>query len=287
MKALDNLWLNVGAMKSGTSWLARQFEDHPDVFLTPIKEIHYFAHVHSPVKFLDRNGRVEALKTYINWVSTDLHPDILKFNLRWFESYLDEPVDDIWFRNLYKDRGAKRYCAEFSNITAVLDETAWAHIKNISDNVKVTYTMRDPFVRLWSHTRFQAQINGVFHQIPTWRETEYRAFFDSGDLLQHSCYSHTISKLRHNLEPHQYRLIYFEDFRDNPLKELRGVEQFLSIEQKDYFNLEFHNPSLPLGIPGQFLLAAQRAIGSEFDSLDHLGARIPTSWTLPERVSKE
>lgn len=285
MKLFDNILLNIGAMKAGTTWLAVQLGSHPDIFLPPVKEVHYFAHIHSPTKLLDTNGRLRALKTCISWISPELHLELLRQDLRWFDMYLSEPINDAWFYNLYKNRGAKKYCAEFSNITAILNDEAWTHIKCLSDNIKVVYTMRDPLMRLWSHTRFQASTNGVFEHIPQWGETEYRDFLNSGDLLQHSCYSHTISTLRRNLEPYQFILLYFEDFRSNPLEQLRRIERFMSISRKNYHNLGFHNPSLPLEMPEPFLLASRDAISAEFDRLDKLGVPIPNNWTLPERHS--
>ena len=35
-------FLVIGAKKSGTSWLRRQLEYHPDIWFPPMKEIHYF-----------------------------------------------------------------------------------------------------------------------------------------------------------------------------------------------------------------------------------------------------
>lgn len=40
---IENLFLSVGAMKVGTTWLYGQLKDHPDIHFTPEKEIHYFA----------------------------------------------------------------------------------------------------------------------------------------------------------------------------------------------------------------------------------------------------
>jgi Sulfotransferase domain len=285
MTLFDNMFLNIGAMKSGTSWLAKQLEDHPDIYLPPPKEVHYFAHMHSPVKLLDINGRIEVLKTYVSWVSHDMNIDLLRQNLHWFDMYLDEPINDAWFYawfyNLYKYRASKKYCAEFSNLTSILNDEAWTHIRYLSNNIKVTYTLRDPFMRLWSHIRFQAGINGVIEYIPQWGETEYNNFLNSVDVLQHSLYSNTISTLRRNLEPYQFLLLYFEDIRRNPLKELRRIEHFLSISRKTYDNLVFHNPSSFLEMPEPFLLAFRDVISAEFDKLTKLGVPIPDDWTLP------
>ena len=35
-------FLCVGAQKAGTSWLYQQLEPHPDFWMPPVKELHYF-----------------------------------------------------------------------------------------------------------------------------------------------------------------------------------------------------------------------------------------------------
>lgn len=40
---IENLFLSVGAMKAGTTWLYEQLKDHPEIYFTPRKEIHYLA----------------------------------------------------------------------------------------------------------------------------------------------------------------------------------------------------------------------------------------------------
>src|SRR5438067_11210494 len=35
-------FLCIGAQKAGTSWLYRQLTEHPDFWMPPVKELHYF-----------------------------------------------------------------------------------------------------------------------------------------------------------------------------------------------------------------------------------------------------
>jgi hypothetical protein len=42
-------FLCIGAQKAGTSWLNEQLLRHPEVYLPPIKEVHFFNYLHSPV----------------------------------------------------------------------------------------------------------------------------------------------------------------------------------------------------------------------------------------------
>jgi len=37
-----DFFVGIGAAKSGTSWVAEYLREHPDVAMSPIKELHYF-----------------------------------------------------------------------------------------------------------------------------------------------------------------------------------------------------------------------------------------------------
>ena len=40
--------VGIGAQKAGTTWLARYLEHHPEAYVSPIKELHYFDAPRSP-----------------------------------------------------------------------------------------------------------------------------------------------------------------------------------------------------------------------------------------------
>jgi hypothetical protein len=104
MKLIDDIFPSIGAMKAGTSWLAKQIEDHPEIYITPVKEVHYFAHMHSPIKILDKNGRIEAIKTYVAWTNADIDMNKLKEDLAWFDSYLDDNINDAVLQSIQAAR---------------------------------------------------------------------------------------------------------------------------------------------------------------------------------------
>ena len=39
-------FLCIGSQKAGTSWLFEQIRQHPDIWMPPIKELHYFDHLY-------------------------------------------------------------------------------------------------------------------------------------------------------------------------------------------------------------------------------------------------
>lgn len=55
------MFMCIGAQKSGTTWLHRQLRNHPQIWLPPVKELHYF----DTIQFNNfENYRVKRLKRY-------------------------------------------------------------------------------------------------------------------------------------------------------------------------------------------------------------------------------
>jgi len=284
---IDHLFLSVGAMKASTSWLYKQLENHPDIYSTPVKEIHYFAHTHTNITFLDFNAKIATFKTYFRYLDAQSNAERVSRDLRWFASYLEDPVDDNWFIKLFAERGTHKYCAEYSNLISTLDDATWKHILGIAKNVKVVYTLRDPLSRLWSHTRFHHAVNKTEGALSSWSAEKFRKYFVSEGLISHGMYYSNILRMRGHLTDDQLMIFFFEDFRRDPALELRRVETFLDISHIDYSpeDLEVvHNPSPPLPMPETFIEAACEFIEPELEQLELLNLKTPESWYCLERL---
>jgi len=282
---VDNLFLSVGAMKAGTSWLFRQLRNHPDIFSTPVKEIHYFAHIHTNIAFLDFNSRIQAFKSYLSWLDPQSNVDSVRRDLRWYLSYLDDPVDDAWFIKLFEERGVCKYCAEYSNLLSIQDDAAWKHILQIAKNVKVIYTLRNPLSRLWSHTRFHHAISNFEGSLTSWSTDDFRKFFISEGLINHGNYYDNITKIRGHLTSDQMLISLFDDFRHDPARELRKLEVFLGISHIHYAREDLEtvcNPSPSLVMPEVFVRAASEIVARELEQLDSIDVEIPESWSRRE-----
>ena len=61
-KIFRNLFLSVGAMKAGTTWLYAVLERHPELYFCPEKEVHYFYHRYVDDGLLSEAHRLEKAK---------------------------------------------------------------------------------------------------------------------------------------------------------------------------------------------------------------------------------
>jgi hypothetical protein len=280
---IDNLFLSVGAMKAGTSWLFKQLEHHPDIYSNPVKEVHYFGHVHTEVPFLDFASRLENLKAHVRWLDPACDPRALQKDLRWFETYLSDPVDDRWFLKLFHSRTTQKYCADYSNLVCILDDAGWNHVSRLAKNVKVLYTLRDPLKRLWSHVRFHYALSESIENLRHWNATQFEEYFIAEGLVAHGNYASNIATMRRHLGADRVLVCFFEDFRSRPARELEKIESFLEISNTEYKAddlRQVHNPSQELPMAGQFIMAASKHARRGIEQLALAKVKIPETWSF-------
>jgi len=279
----DNLFLSVGAMKAGTTWMQRVLELHPEIYFTPEKELHYFAHAYmqdgAPLSARARLGRA---RHYVGIDPQADTPDDVRARLLWTANYLSEPIDDLWYRNLFAFRGQERWCADFSNLYAHLDAASWARVRQGVQRLRVVYTMRDPIKRLWSHAKFHSQFIGKADEVASWTPEIAETFLRRRFMWKHAEYGETVRLLREGVGQDDLRVFFFEGLHRDQRAWLHEVEDFLEIAHHDYpeerlsarVNESFDAP-MPEWFPGLFEADVQRICGELRDQ----GLEPPASWT--------
>ncbi|GGX70629.1 hypothetical protein GCM10007385_44610 [Tateyamaria omphalii] len=235
-KLFGNLFLSIGAMKAGTTWLYAVLARHPELHFAMEKEIHYFYHRYvDNGQLSDQRRMQEARNRYIlRFDPEKAHVDNVRTNLRWVAAYLDRPVDDFWYRNLFQLRRHETYACDFSNLNALLPGDVWPRISDRCDKLRVLYTMRDPVKRLWSHTKFHLQVTDQLDNLKTWGPNDFLRFVKQPHIWNNAEYGEVLRKLRAGLSPEQYKVIFYEDLHADQRGTLRGIEEFLDVAAFNY-----------------------------------------------------
>lgn len=281
---IDNLFLGVGAMKAGTTWVYKLIEKHPDIYFSYEKEIHYFAEIDlnlNPLSLGQRYTRFQDATKVID--SAKLDAFMLRHKLMWYASYLSEPVDDSWYLNLFSHRGQQKYCTDFSNLYCHLDSKGWQHVRTIAKNIKAIYILRNPWERLWSHIRFHCAIVGEFDNLKNWNKHDVHAFATKKHMWINTEYSKSVKSLRHNLSYDEHRIYFFEDIHLDQEKWLKELEGFLEIGSFEYDEQLLNskiNVSAKLQMPHFFPDLFREVFEKEIDELERLGLDIPDSWSF-------
>ena len=229
---IEKLFLSVGAMKAGTTWLYEQLKDHPNIVSTPQKEIHYFEHVSGstrPIPFAKRKERmIQAIADKNpSYVANQTH------RIQWYLNYgSQELINDVWYQDLF-GRAANdpsMYCADYSNLYALLPQKGWQRVRQNCKQLRVVYTLRDPLARVWSHYKFHMQFIGKGESILKSGTDGFIEMISKDWFWQHACYDLVLERLSKFVEPDELGLFYFEDFRSKPQQTVDNLCAFLSLD---------------------------------------------------------
>ncbi|MEL0633150.1 sulfotransferase domain-containing protein [Pseudoalteromonas carrageenovora] len=231
---IENLFLSVGAMKAGTTWLYEQLKDHPEIHFTPEKEIHYFANKVGIENQLNHRNRILKLKEVMQ-KNANANAKFISQNLdeiSWYADYAhDTDISNEWYKSLFKFNPSKKFCADFSNLYCQMDTNGWDNVRKIAKNVKVIYTLRDPLERLWSHYKFHMKwVNREDEALDAGFEN-FKELLDKHFFWVNAEYAKNFELLKQSLNDDELMVLYFEDFRERPVEMLNEVQRFLGIKE--------------------------------------------------------
>lgn len=280
-----NLFLGVGAMKAGTTWLYAVLARHPALHFAMEKEIHYFYHRYvNPSQLSEAYRLREAKNRYLYRFDPEAaNIDMVRANLRWVSSYLARPVDDYWYRNLFQLRDHQVYACDFSNLHAQLPADAWPQVAARCDRLRVLYTMRDPIQRLWSHTKFHLQLTGHLDKLESWGPEQFNEFVRRPHIWVNAEYGQVLRNIQGGLGPDMVKVIFYETLHRDQRGTLRGIEEFLGLPAFDYPQAVLEKrltESVRHRMPEFFADLFQKDITRICAEVEAAGYAIPDCWNV-------
>ncbi|MDO3387343.1 sulfotransferase [Gilvimarinus sp. SDUM040013] len=270
----------IGAQRSGTSWLYHLLRKHPDVWLTPHKELHYFdcLHLSDDHATFFQERRIERLKTALERVGAPPGNEKLA-TARWFSHFaLAEKLDDDWYTQLFRDCPAQRVTGDITPAYAMLPLEGFRHMARLSPSAKILFIMRDPAARVWSQIRFYA----TFFNNPGLLESESAiAFANTHESIARTRYDITLELIEKAFDEQQILTIFFEDLHhpDSTSSKINEIMNFLDIAaQPDQTLPPTQLAAPPAAIPNALLLHLERQYADMKDSLERRFGRLPESW---------
>lgn len=231
----DRLFIGAGAMKAGTTWTYQMLDRHPEIFFSFEKEIHYFYAAHVDRSVLSDQNRMRNVRDKYARIDPEKNHALgVRNKLRWSANYLDGPVDDLWYRNLFLLRRGETYVADFSNLYALLPAEAWRQLAGRVGTLRVLYTLRHPIKRLWSHVKFHLEVTGQSHCLDTWGPDDFDRFARKPFIWDNAEYGRALGRMQQALPGEAFLPIFFEDIHADRAGFLARVETFLGIAPFSY-----------------------------------------------------
>jgi len=225
-------FLGIGAQKCATTWLSHNLSHHPEIWMPPRKELHYFDYrIKDPrtpfVLFRARlhdnyHGlwRMQARNRTCSYL-TGKHP--LR-NAPWDLKYLVPRGSDEWYAALF-DPARGRVSGEITPNYAVLNDETIAHICKIMPDVKIIFMMRNPIERAFSHVGMYLSKRAVRDAA----EGKYLEHFENRRSKLKTDYLLTLERWRRFYPAERIFVGFLEDVNFYPGRFLARLYRFLEV----------------------------------------------------------
>jgi hypothetical protein len=247
---LPNFFL-VGAAKAGTTSFYNYLDQHPAIFMSPIKEPSYFSSEVRPENFaaaLRRNlqHELDAARKYLRG----------PMNRKRFGG----PVagwDD--YRLLFRNARAQTAIGEAS-VTYLWSKTAAREIAARIPNARIIMILRNPVERAFSqyhHAVTGGWIRVSFHeQLQISLESRGESFDVMNPHLAWGLYYEQVRRYLDLFPAENVKIFLYEDYRDRPRKVLADTFRFLGVDPGDTPDLTKRSlePRIPRSLFAGWLL---------------------------------
>lgn len=277
---IDRYFACIGAQKAGTTWLARTLAQHDDIFITPVKEIHYFDHVAGLTGHLNDRKRRSRYRKYhqrmwTQWSRWREH----RAQGDWYRAYMGGELDDDWYASLFADRQGKTVAGEATPEYALIGKKGFRHMKTLAPDARVIYIMRNPVTRAWSQLLHQCRarrLNPGQVPVDTFLSMAAEPKFEViADYLQ------ALDDIEAEFGPSRALLAFYEDIHDDRAAALRNVCDFLGVglDESLMDGLDArYNISPPVTLPDGLREALREKYGDVVEGVADRMGRIPESW---------
>ena len=148
-------FIGIGAQKSGTTWLYRNLQAHPQIHM-PHKEVHYFDR-----RIYDRSNALTRLfggrdadtqwRRQVKRAASRLAKNPSLRDLARNYRYYMTSYNDGWYASVFgPEKG--QVAGEITPAYSALDPDNIAHVFELMPEARIVFFIRNPIERVWSHT---------------------------------------------------------------------------------------------------------------------------------------
>jgi hypothetical protein len=209
----DPDFLCIGAHKAGTTWLYQQLDSHPDFWMPPVKELHYFDQLSRVQRAAHLRCRDERDSRFLERL----------------KSLSAEPGIDLENYGRLFEPKASLFSGDISPNYSTLSDEVIRQVVGYFSNLKVIFLARDPVERFWSHLSMEVQ----YRQIEPFDATdinEVNRNLSRRGMLLRSYPSAVVARWKRYVDSEHFRVHFFDDLQNNPAELRRSILRFLGAD---------------------------------------------------------
>lgn len=230
-------FLVIGAGRSGTTWLYENLKKSEEIWLPPIKEIHYFdrSTQYSSPSFLNEPSLLKRLignedynvdfrKKFARAMGSVIFKGGLK-NLSWFINFYLSNYSDKWYASLFKN-GSGKITGDITPAYQILVQKDIRKIYELMPGCKIIFIIRNPVLRTWSQFRKNNQSGFNLDHI--------KDLIASDDIRLRNDYLATIKNYLSSFPKENFLIAYYDEIIECPDKLINRILNFLGAKNINY-----------------------------------------------------
>lgn len=247
----------AGTVKAGTTSLYNYLKQHPEVYMSPIKEPHHFA---TDMQVGDFSP------TYSRMVKTDISAELsgdlsaIKMNAAMIQSR-------EMYLQLYRDVKGEKAIGEAST-SYMYSQNAAREIYRYNPDAKIIMSLRNPVQRAYSHYLMNFKsgyVTGSFHdELVKDIIRQPKGWGISRLYLEHGYYAKQVKRYLDIFPAGQLLILLFDDIRKDPAAVMKRVYTFLNVDPdfKPGTDVIHNKTVVPRGPFARFILSKQKFIST-------------------------
>lgn len=230
-------FIGVGMERAGTSWAFSMIAHHPDVWVPPLKEIHFLdaldAEVpcHNPRYKWHLTGRLKH--KFVPFFNFKNRPEFFKNSylkyLLWDFYYFTGRANFNWYQRLFSEAFTKgRMAGEFTPAYCNIDKIYIDQLLTLNEKMKFIIMVRHPEHQLRSSLiQHFVMIEG--RDFAGVRKDEMKNWLNSDFANQKSNIQEILPKWQSNVPQDQLFVGLYEEMSAEPLKFIKRIYAFLGL----------------------------------------------------------
>ena len=250
-------FIAIGPPKTGTTWIYRNLELHPQVWMPPDKEIRFFwerafigdlnykerkssTHWHHLARQIFCQKRFGEHRQ--NLLSVNLDVKTLWWDLKYaYGTHTDKWYSALFDKSLLSGDISAKYCE--------LPDDEVHRIYDSFPNLKILITLRDPVEREWSRAKMNLckRTGRKVEDVP---ESEFLNEFNDPPQRQANDYVSLISRWTKHFGENQTLVLFYDDLLMNPIGYFNELCKFLQISAPEKAHEKQLNEVVFKGVKG-------------------------------------
>lgn len=231
-------FLGIGAQRAGTSWLYSQLNQHPQIWMPPVKELHFFDRsttYPSPNDLASKTLATRILGTqpwqrrrtisHIRTISSHIRKRNYSEALWWIKWTFGH-YNDNWYKSLFTNATGNVVSGEITPSYSILKHYDIQQIKAINADIKLLFMIRNPIERAWSAIRYHAFTG---YAVDLNSPEQIISLLELPAMHLRSDYERTLNAYLSHFSNKQILICFYDAIRHDPSGLLNSISSFLNV----------------------------------------------------------